>query len=178
MYKCLCAVVVALVCQIRMFGDDISLGSDIQVRTNAAIEMNIWDRGRIYPAYIARDVIDRDGGVAIPGGSQVELIVREVGPGQYTLDLESISMNDQRYVVDSSGPQHNNFPRDDGGNGVIGAIAITTGEQVQTKGAKIRVPAGSLITFRLLEPLRVVNWGDPGYQQGSNHYHHEHDWYR
>jgi hypothetical protein len=177
MFKFLCAVVGA----ISMLAKGIPPGTDIQVRLDARIEMSTWDRGRIYPASIARDVIAKDGDVSVPRSSQVELIVREVAPGQYTIDVESITTNGQRYAVDTSGPQVS-VPRDDGSNGLIGAIAegiaCTVGEQVETKGREIRLPVGSLITFRLLEPLRVVNWTDPGYQQGPYHYHSEHDWYR
>ena len=177
MFKFLCVVVAAA----PILAEGIPPGTDIQVRLDGRIEMSTWDRGRIYPAYITEDVIAKDHDVSIPRGSQVELIVREVAPGQYTLDIESITTNGQRYAVDTSGPQVN-VPRDDGSNGLIGAIAEgiagTVGEQVETKGREIRLPVGSLITFRLLEPLRVVNWKDPGYQQGLYHYHSEHDWYR
>ena len=173
MFKFLCAVAGA----IPILAEGIPPGTDIQVGLEARIEMTTWDRGRIYPAYIARDVIAKDGDVSIPRGSQVELIVREIAPGQYTIDVESITTNGQRYAVDTSGPQVN-VPRDDGSNGLIGAIAGTVGEQIETKGREIRLPVGSLITFRLLEPLRVVSWKDPGYQQGPYHYHNEHDWYR
>lgn len=172
MFTFLCAFVGAT---IPIFADSIPPGTDIQVGVDARIEMSTWDRGRIYPAYVARDVIA--GNVSIPRGSEVELIVREVASGQYTLDVESITTNGQRYAVDPSGPQVN-VPRDDGSNGLIAAIAGSVGEQVETTGQEIRLPVGSLITFRLLEPLRVVNWKDPGYQEGLYHYHSEHDWYR
>ena len=172
MFKLLCAVLGA----VPLLADGIPPGTDIQVSLDARIEMSTWDRGRIYPAHIAKDVIAIDGSVSIPRGSQVELIVREVAQGEYTLDLESITTNGQRYVVDRSGPQLD-VPRDDGSNGLIGSIAGTVGEQIKTKGQEIRLPVDSSITFRLLEPLRVVNWKDPGYQQGGYHYHREQDWY-
>ena len=60
------------------------------------IDVSRWDRGRIYPAHIARDVFPRDGDLAIPRGSSAELIVRETGPGQFTLDLESMTVNGRR----------------------------------------------------------------------------------
>jgi hypothetical protein len=158
-------------------------GTEIAVRPDNPIDVARWDRGRIYPAHVARDVFARDGDLVIPRGSPVELIVRQVGPGQMSLDIESVTVNGRRYAMDTTGPQFN-MPRNSYDNGgglvgsIIGAIAGANGEQVEPRGSEIRVPAGSLLRFQLQEPLRVVNWGDPGYSNGDYHYHHEHDWYR
>ena len=184
MYKYLWAVAATLACtQIPAVADEVLPGTDIQVRPDARIDVSRWDRGRIFPAHVARDVHAQDGDVAIPRGSQAELIVRQIGPGQFALDLESITVNGRRYTMDTSGPQYNMPQADyDNGGGIIGAIAGAiagaSGDQVETRGGEIRVPEGSLITFHLQEPLHVVNWTDPGYQQGQYHYHREHDWYR
>jgi len=184
MYKCFLAVGAALVfSQIPALADVILPGTDVQVRTDSRIDVNRWDPGRIYPAEIARNVYSRKGDLSIPQGSPAELIVRHIGPGEYELDVESITVNGERYVLDTTGPQYN-LPQNnyDNGNGIVGAIAGaiagSNGEQVQPQGAEIRVPAGSVITFHLQEPLHVVNWADPGYEGGPYHYHHEHDWYR
>lgn len=180
--KCLWALPAFLICS-PMFADVIPPGVSVPVRSDAPIDVSHWDRGRIYPAHVARDVMARDGDVAIPRGSEAELIVRQLGPGQYTLDLESVTVNGRRYVLDTQGPQYN-MPRTsyDSGNGVVGAIvgaiAGANGDQVQPRGAEIRVPEGSMITFQLQEPLRVSNWRDPGYENGPYHYHHDRDWYR
>jgi hypothetical protein len=164
--------------------DVIPPGMQIEVRSDAPIDVSHWDRGRIYPAHVARDVVARDGDVAIPRGSAAELIVRQIGPGQYSLDLESVTVNGRRYAMDTTGQQFN-MPRNsyDNGNGVvgaiIGAIAGANGDQVEARGGAIRVPAGSMLTFRLEEPLRVVDWGDPGYNNDRGyHYHRDRDWYR
>lgn len=158
-------------------------GIDIQVRADAPIDVSTWDRGRIYSAHVARDVFDRDGNVAIPRDSPAELIVRQVGPGQMVIDLESITAHGQRYALDTSGPEYN-MPQSSyqSGNGIVGAIvgaiAGANGEAVHPNGGEIRVPVGSLLTFQLREPLHVVEWHDPGYTQGPYHYHHDQDWYR
>ena len=60
----------------------------------------------------------------------------------------------------------------------VGAIAGANGQQVQPNGNEIRIPAGSMLNFQLRQPLRVVNWSDPGYRNGENHYHRDNDWYR
>jgi len=163
--------------------DTILPGTEIPVRPDRPIDVSHWDRGRIYPGHVARDVVARDGDVAIPRGSYAELIVRQIGPDQYTLDLESVTVNGQRYAMATSGPQFN-MPESsmDNGSGVvagiIGAIAAANGQQVETRGGEIRVPEGSVLRFQLQEPLHVVGWADPGYMNGEYDYHHEHDWYR
>jgi hypothetical protein len=158
-------------------------GTDIQVRTDNPITVSRWDRGRVYPAYVDHDVFNRDGDLAIPRGANCELMVRQVGPDQLALDLESVTVNGRRYVMDTSGPQFN-MNRDQYNNGaglvgnIIGAIAGAAGADVEYRGDRVRVPAGADLTFQLREPLHVVNWGDPGYMHEGYHYHHEHDWYR
>jgi hypothetical protein len=160
-------------------------GTQIAVRSDNPVDVARWDRGRIYPGHVDADVYSRAGNIAIPRGAYCEMIVRQVGPGQLALDLESITVNGQRYVMDASGPQFT-MPEGQYNNGaglvgnIIGAIAGAAGANVQYQGDHIRVPAGSLLTFQLQQPLHVVNWGDEGYERNGYHYHHEedHGWYR
>jgi hypothetical protein len=62
--------------QICASADTILPGTQVAVKTDQPIEMHTWDRGRIYPARVARDVFARNGELAIPRGSYAELIVR------------------------------------------------------------------------------------------------------
>jgi hypothetical protein len=163
------------------FRDMIPPGTQIQVRTEGPIMVARWDRGRIYQARVDRDVLARDGDLAIPRGAICELTVRQIGPDQMALDLESITVNGRRYVLDTTGPEFNtNRGEYQNGAGLVGNIigAITGQGNVEYHGNRIRVPAGSEITFQLQAPLHVVNWQDPGYENNGEHYHHEHDWYR
>ncbi len=168
--------------QICASADTILPGTQVAVKTDQPIEMHTWDRGRIYPAHVARDVFAKNGEVAIPRGSYAELIVRETGPNQMALDLESVTVNGMRYVMDTTGPQFN-MPTNvyNSGAGLLGNIvgSISGGQvTVETQGTEIRVPADSTITFSLMEPLHVAGWNDPGYMQNGYQYHREGDWYR
>ncbi len=168
--------------QICASADTILPGTQISVRIDHAIDMHSWDQGRIFPAMVARDVYARNGDLAVPRGSYAELIVRETGPNQMALDLESVTVNGTRYVMDSTGPQFR-MPAGqyDTGNGLLGAIvSVVPGSQVQveTVGDAIRVPPDSRITFQLQEPLAVAGWNDPGYSRDGEHYHPNGDWYR
>jgi hypothetical protein len=184
MWKHVLVVPAMLICsQVPVLADVIVPGTEIQVRLEQRVDVSNWDRGRIYPAHVARDVYAKDGDMVIPRGAEAELIVRKVGPDQFVLDLESITARGQRYAMDASGPQYH-MPDNDRnqGSGIIGAItgaiAGANGERVEPRGAEIRIPPGSVITFHLEQPLRLVNWNDPGYSRGPNHYHRDPDWYR
>lgn len=173
-----------LICsQLPLLADVIAPGTEILVRPETTIHVATWERGRIYPAYVSRDVFAKDGSVAIPRGAEAELIVRETGPGQMVIDLESIRVNGRRYALDTTGPQYNMPPANyQNGSGLVGAItgaiAGATGGQVITRGSEINIAGGSTLTFQLEEPLSVVTWGDPGFEHGGYHYHPDHDWYR
>src|SRR5579862_9309856 len=78
--------------------DFVPRGTEIRIHTQSPVDVAKWDRGRIFQAEIARDVVNRDGNVVIPRGAHCEMIVREVAPQQLTLDLESITVNGRRYV--------------------------------------------------------------------------------
>jgi hypothetical protein len=136
-----------------------------------------WDRGRIYTGHVDRDVYARNGQVAIPRGASAELIVRQVGPNQLALDVESVTVNGTRYAVDTSGPEYNANRAYSDGSGIVGNI-VGAIAGVDTRGQTIHVPAGSVIRFQLQAPMHVVTWADPGYEDHGYHYHHEHDWYR
>jgi hypothetical protein len=67
------------------------------VRTNEAIDVKSAD-GLVFTGTIDQDVLDRNGDVAISEGSTVELMARKDG-NEMTLDLESVTVNGQRYAV-------------------------------------------------------------------------------
>jgi hypothetical protein len=156
--------------------DTVPAGTQIQVRPDSQIRVNKWDRGRIYRGHVAQDVTARDGDLAIPRGSDVELIVRQTGPNRMAIDIESLTVNGHRYVLDSSGPQFHTHDYETGGGLVGSIVGAVTG--VRTEGDEIIVPAESTLTFQMRAPLHLVGWQDPGYERGGYHYHRDPDWYR
>jgi len=68
--------------------------------------------------------------------------------------------------MDTTGPQYN-MPQSSYNSGggvpgaIAGAIAGATGDRVEPQGHEIRVPADSVITFRLQEPMHIVGYEDP-----------------
>lgn len=78
-------------------------GTEIRCSSRSANEVARWDCGRNYPVHVARGIIARHGAVAIRAGANAELIVRRTGRDIYTLDLESVNVNGQRYAINVSG---------------------------------------------------------------------------
>src|ERR1700730_3474919 len=73
-------------------------GPSITVRTNEPIYARQSD-GRAYTGTLEQDVLDVNGDVAIPRGSQAELLDRNVSGNELALDLESVTSNGQRYSI-------------------------------------------------------------------------------
>jgi hypothetical protein len=126
---------------------------------------------------------------AIPRGAAAELLARSAPDGDLILDLNSITVDGRRYEVAANAERIDSGERRDSGSGhaaefigggavlgtIIGAIAgggkgaaigAATGAgagaagTLLTRGRELRVPAGSLLTFRLERELtlgRAVN---------------------
>jgi hypothetical protein len=177
----------------------IDAGTTITARTNETISANNSD-GRVFSGVVDQDVLDRNGSSVIPRGSSVELIVRKLANNQVALDLDSVTINGQRYGVQTEGNVISSQQREGlgankrtgefvGGGALLGAIigavagggkgaaigagagaAAGAGTQVLTRGKNVNVPAESLLTFRLAQPLRA-GIVDNGYTRNGVHYH-------
>jgi hypothetical protein len=161
----------------------IPAGAQLTVRTNQAIDVQNA-QGQVFSGSVDQDVPGENGSVAIPRGSDVELVVREIDNNEMALDLDSVVVNGQRYALESAESSVSNEKEGlgankrtgkyVGGGALLGAIiggiagggkgaaigAITggaagAGAQVLTRGKNISVPAESLLTFRLDQPLRL-----------------------
>jgi len=171
-------------------------GTVIPVRVNESITTERAD-GRIFTGSIEEDVRGQNGRVAIPRGSGVELIVRAARDGDLILDLESVIVQGQRYGIDvdkervesQAGHAGRRTGEYAGGGAVLGAIigalggggkgaAIGAGAgaaagaatEIATRGRRVRIPAESILTFRLEQPL-MMGVSDRGIDRDRNHYH-------
>src|SRR5205823_5031852 len=82
----------------RLSSGTIDPGTTITVRTNEGINTNNAD-GRVFHGAVDQDVRDRNGNLAIPRGSDAELVARKMSNNEVALDLESLTVNGQRYGV-------------------------------------------------------------------------------
>ncbi len=79
----------------------IESGTIIPVRTNERITSERAD-GRIFTGTVDQDVVGTNGHLAIPRGSNVEMVVRVAHDQDLILDLDSVMINGQRYAVDAA----------------------------------------------------------------------------
>jgi hypothetical protein len=179
-------------------GSSIEAGTEILVRTNERINARNSD-GRVYTGVIERDVMDASGRIAVQSGSTVELTVRGV-TNQLVLDLESVTMNGQRFAVDASADEIGGRQRDGvgannrtgefvGGGALLGTIlgAIAGGGRgaaigalsgagagagtlLLTRGRRVNLPEESLVTFRLNQAIQT-GVADNGFNRNGHHYH-------
>ena len=139
-------------------------GTSIPVRTQESIDVERTD-DRVFQGVVDQDVRGENGRLAIPRGARVELIVRVAGDNDLILDLESVSVNGERYAVKADANRVESRPD----HSVIGAIVgAVSGDEV--RGRTVRIPRDSVVTFRLERPLNM-GVADRGEDRDGRHYH-------
>ena len=163
----------------------LAAGTEVVLRTNERIDAKRAVEGQTFSAQIADNVRDSDNSTAIPRGSDVRLVIRRMeNDGDLILDVESITVEGRRYRVSTADQELDNQRQGIGSNrrtgefvgggavlgAIIGAIAgggqgaaIGAGAgagagaltQIVTRGKELRVPAETVIRFRLDRPLRL-----------------------
>ncbi len=159
------------------------VNTQIAVRTADAIHTSGGAAGRTYAATIDQDVADSNGNIVIPRGSPAILVVRDMGEHQIVLDLQSVSVNGQRYALNTQDiTQTGHSNRGVGANqrtgvyagggavlgtllgaiagggrgaaiGAVAGAAAGVGTEVLTKGSEVRVPAETVLSFQLDQPV-------------------------
>jgi hypothetical protein len=139
-------------------------GTVIPVRTNEAIDVERSDN-RVYTGIVDQDVRGDDGRLALPRGSNVELIVRATRDNDLIIDIESVTARGQRYAIKTD-PKRIESERDDSLVGdIVGAI-----NGGQGRGRAVRVPRDSVVTFRVQRSLDM-GVPDRGSMRDGRHYH-------
>jgi len=84
-------------------------GTQVAVRTEDTIDSATAAEGQTYAAEITDDVVDADGNVVIPHGSNAQIIIRSASKGNrfhgqsdLVLDLQSVSVEGQEFVVSTT----------------------------------------------------------------------------
>ena len=166
-------------------------GTKVSVRTEDTIDSAKAAEGQTYAAEVSDEVLDANGDVAVPRGSNAQIVIRSASKGgkirgasDLVLDLQSISVEGQQYLVSTTDLQqkgkqgvgaNKRTAEYTGGGAALGAIigaiagggkgaAIGAGAgagggaltQILTKGGSIKVPAQTVLTFQLDKPVRIV----------------------
>jgi hypothetical protein len=166
------------------------VGTELPVRAEETIDSSRASEGQTYAAEVAANVVDADGAVVIPQGSNAKIVIKSASKGgritgasDLVLDLRAVSVDGQEYLIGTSDVKTKG--RDGvgankrtaiftGGGAAIGAIvgaiagggkgaAIGAGAgagagavtQIVTKGGSIKVPAETILTFKLDRALPV-----------------------
>lgn len=139
-------------------------GMSIPVRLTETVDADRRD-DRVYRGAVDQDIRGENGQLAIPRGSTAELIVRVASDNDLILDLESITVNGERYAIKTD-PNRIESKRDDS---LVGAIvgAISGG---QIRGRAVRVPRDTVLTFRMERPLDI-GVADRGSDRDGRHFH-------
>lgn len=184
------------------YPDRIAAGTQIDIRTNETIDVRDRANNQVYTGVVAKDVMGENRNVLIPRGANAELMVTNAGNEGMSVDLESITVNGHRYMVNAStykGARHGGLGENKrtgeyvGGGALLGTIvgAIAgggkgaaigaaagagagAGGEVLTHGKAVRVPAETILSFRIEQPLELGRGAysrDNGYDRDGHHYH-------
>ncbi len=157
-------------------------GSPLVLRANRAIQAETGAPGRVFKAGIVEPVLNSRGEVLIPRGAQAQLSVAEApeAAGKLQLVLRSIVVDGERYIVRIA-PEPGALTDEEearggrratmlaGGGAVLGTLvsAVPAGAEMSagttaqavTSGERIDVPANTILTFRLDEPIMLQGYG-------------------
>jgi outer membrane lipoprotein SlyB len=169
----------------------VPVDAELSVRTEDTIDSETAAEGQTYAAEITKDVLDADGKIVIPDGSNGQIVIKSASQGSrfhgasdLILDLQSVSVGGVRYQIsavdiEKKGREgvgaNKRTAIFTGAGAAIGAVigAISGGgkgaaigaasgagagaiAQVITSGNSIRVPAETILTFRLDKSLKVT----------------------
>jgi hypothetical protein len=160
--------------QAMCMAQTVAPGSEIQIRAATPFTVSMWDRGRVYSGFVARDVYGPDGYVSIPRGSPAEFTVRQINPDHVALEVESVTVDGSRYIVDSTGPLFTIDGYDNSSrlvrtmmDSLVGAEG--TDVDVVARGNTVRVTGGAVISFLLgrvgvLDQYRGQQYRDQEYR--------------
>jgi hypothetical protein len=144
-------------------------GTRLVVKTVETIDSRNAGANQLFSAIIEQAVMTASGRVIVPEGSSVQLMIRQIAPGEASagpemlLDVQSITIKGKRYVVSPSDLALKNTAGIDkttrtdevvGAGAAIGTI-IGTGAiggddgQVTTRGRDVQVSADTVLVFRL-----------------------------
>lgn len=158
-------------------------GTELKIRTNETIDSKTAREDQNYSAVVDQDVVGSSGEILIPKGSDAQLVVRKASGGEVALDVDSVRIGGRRYLLNTTESVQSNKNKEGlgknkrtgkyvGGGAVLGTVigaiagggkgaaigavaggAAGAGAQVMTKGKEVKVPAETVLTFKLHQPL-------------------------
>ena len=157
----------------------IGAGTSLVVRTTEAISTARDTPGKTYSAEVTNDIVDQGGSLLVPKGSSVQLTVVASPTGgtasapDQQLAVLSITVRGRTYQVTSattegvspvSPGQSASATEKPRSGALLGTVTGTTAGggaaagDVMTRGKEVRVPANSVLTFRLEQTIQLVGY--------------------
>ena len=164
-------------------------GTELAIRTTETINSRTARADQTFAAQVDQDVLDDSGQVVIPRGADARLLIKQIDNGgstgtpDLTLDIESVSVNGRRYLIDASGidekgtsgiGKNKRTGQMVGGGaalgtiigaiagggkgaaiGAVGGAAAGAGAEVLTKGTSVLVPSETVLKFKVDHPMRL-----------------------
>jgi hypothetical protein len=152
----------------------IPAGTQIVLLTDNRIDARATT-GRVFPAQILDPIADAAGQVLVPAGTMAQLTVTG-GPDGVELALSSVTINGRLFPAVGSPPEDGAAgaglgrpPEFTGGGAPLGTLMGATIRRlaepdiggtppIQTRGSAVRVPNGTVLTFRLDRPMWLRPW--------------------
>jgi hypothetical protein len=148
-------------------------GTELIVQTVETIDSRTASADQNFSAIVRRDVTNAAGRVIVPDRASVQLVIRAMasdrrtGSPEIALDIQSITVDGRKYSVstadlsvasETAGKKKRALDAAPG-SGAVGTITGGAGSQVLTGGHDVRIPAETVLTFRLdkavtLQPAR------------------------
>jgi hypothetical protein len=82
--------------------------AELSVRTEDTIDSDTAAEGQVFAAEITKDVLDADGNIVIPDGSNAQIVIKSASKGgrfhgasDLVLDLQAVSVGGRRYLIDT-----------------------------------------------------------------------------
>ena len=153
----------------------LAAGTTLAVRTAQEIDSSSSLRGQTFAVVVSRDTNDDSGQTILPSGSPATLILLEeqrvpAEGGRFQLGIASVMLNGNSYLVRNE-TQAGDAKIPGASLGVfLGGVPGTqrlpstgqsaeSGEQFILSGERIRCPVGSLLTYRLVQPVLLIGSG-------------------
>ena len=160
----------------------LSIGTEIVVRTIDRIDVRKANSGQRFLATVENDIRDAEGHLVIPQSSSAHLVATDVGGGDIAIDLRSVNVSGQRFVLNAQDIAGGSARQAVGGNkrtgeflgggavvgSILGAIAgggksaaigalaggaAGAGAEVMTSGTELHAPPETTLRFRLAQPV-------------------------
>lgn len=128
----------------------IERGTNIAVRTTEGIDVERRD-DRIFRGVVDQDVRGENGRLAIPRGSQVDLIVRVAPDNDLIIDVSAVTVNGQRFAIATAPNRQESQPD----NSLVGAIiGAVSGQEV--RGRAVHIHGDTVLNFRIDRPMEMA----------------------